>query len=165
MLALVAAPVAAQRRPPPMGGPGGQRRQELEARIRARFAQMIRERLGLDDTTAQALDGAVRAFQKDRARLAREDAALRQREQAFAREGGGSDQEASQLLHQMRQLRVQENRLYDSEQDSLAKVLSPSQLVRFNVMRQELAQRIQMLRMRGFMGRGRGRGGGPPSLP
>lgn len=164
MLSLAVAPAAAQRRPPMMeGGAGGQRREQLEERIRARFAQMIKERLGLDDSTAQALNRTVESFQHDRGQLARDQAALRKRLQAFAIEGGGSDQEAQHLLDQMRQLRNREDRLFDSEQDSLSKVLSPSQLLRFDVMREELVQRIQQIRMRGMMGRGRGmgRGGGP----
>lgn len=164
MLALVVSPLAAQRLPM-RAGPGAQRnRQQLEQRIRARFAQMIKQRLGLDDETARALDSTVQAFRPERDQLARDQEALRKRVQAFDLEGGGSDREAQQLLDRMNELRQRENQLYLSEQDSLRKVLSPSQLLRFNLMRDQLAQRIQQLRMGGMMGGGRGfrgRGGGP----
>jgi hypothetical protein len=164
MLALVVSPLAAQRLPM-RAGPGAQRnRQELEQRIRARFAQMIKQRLGLDDETARALDSTVQAFRPEREQLARDQEALRKRVQAFDIEGNGSDQEAQRLLDRMSELRQRENQLYQSEQDSLRTVLSPSQLLRFNLMRDQLAQRIQQLRMGGMMGgaRGlRGRGGGP----
>ncbi|MCG6987662.1 MAG: Spy/CpxP family protein refolding chaperone [Gemmatimonadetes bacterium] len=163
MLALVVSPLAAQRLPM-RAGPGAQRnRQELEQRIRARFAQMIKQRLGLDDETASALDSTVQAFRPEREQLARDQEALRKRVQAFNIEGNGSDPEAQQLLDRMSELRQRENQLYQSEQDSLRKVLSPSQLLRFNLMRDQLAQRIQQLRMGGMMGGGRGlrgRGGG-----
>jgi hypothetical protein len=142
------------------GGPGQQSRQELEERVRARFGQMIQQRLGLDQEAAQALNATVQSFQEERGRLAREQEALRKRVEAFALEGGGSNSDAQQLLDRMSELRSQENRIYISEQDSLAKVLTPSQLLRFNVMREQMAQRIQQLRMGGMMGRGRGAGGG-----
>lgn len=164
MLALMVSPLAAQRLPR-RAGPGAQRnRQQLEQRIRARFAQMIKQRLGLDDETARALDSTVQSFRPERDQLVRDQEALRKRVQAFDLEGNDSNREAQQLLDRMGQLRQRENRLYRSEQDSLRKVLSPSQLLRFNLMRDQLAQRIQQLRMGGMMGGGRGirgRGGGP----
>jgi hypothetical protein len=171
MLILAVSPLAAQRQPPAMrAGPGAQQRQELEQRIRARFGQMIKQRLGLDDETAKALDRTVQSFRPGREQLARDQEALRKRVQAFDLEGGGSDQEAQQLLNRMNELREREGHLYQSEQDSLEKVLSPSQLLRFNVMREQLAQRIQQLRMGGGMGggrgmRGRGGGGGGGGIP
>lgn len=162
-LALSAVPfatLAGQRMPPMRGGPPGQQnRQELEQRVRARFGQMIQQRLGLDDDGARTLNETVQAFQESRGRLARDQEALRKRVEAFALEGGGSNTEARQLLDRMNELRAQEDDLYRSEQDSLSKVLTPSQLLRFNVMREQMAQRIQQLRTGGTMGRGRGGGG------
>jgi hypothetical protein len=151
----------AQRVPMRGGPPGQQSRQELEERVRARFGQMIQQRLGLDQATAQELNATVQSFQEERGQLAREQEALRKRVEAFALEGGGSNTDAQQLLDRMNDLRSRENQLYLSEQDSLAKVLTPSQLLRFNLMREQMAQRIQQLRMGGMMGRGRGPGGGP----
>jgi Spy/CpxP family protein refolding chaperone len=164
-LALSLAPLtalSAQRPRRGAGPPAQQNRQELEQRVRARFAQMIQQRLGLDDETAQALNAAVQSFQEDRSQLAREQEALRKRVEAFALEGGHSDAEARQLLTRMDELRSQENDLYGKEQDTLSKVLTPSQLLRFNVMREQMAQRIQQLRQGAGMGRGRGSSGGGP---
>lgn len=160
---LVGSPLSLGAQRMPMRGrpPGQQSRQELEERVRARFGQMIQQRLGLDQETAQALNATVQSFQEERGRLSRDQEALRRRVEAFAREGGGSNTDAQQLLDRMNELRDQESRLYESEQDSLAKVLTPSQLLRFNLMREQMAQRIQQLRMGGMMGRGRGPGGGP----
>ncbi|MCG6958185.1 MAG: hypothetical protein LJF04_19520 [Gemmatimonadetes bacterium] len=155
--------LGAQRMPMRGGGPPGQQsRQQLEERVRARFGQMIEQRLGLDQETAQALNATVQSFQEERGRLTREQQALRKRVEAFTLEGGGSNADAQQLLDRMNELRSQENQLYRSEQDSLANVLTPSQLLRFNVLREQMAQRIQQLRMGGMMGRGRGPGGGSP---
>lgn len=155
-LALVASPAAAQRGMMGGGPPGQRNREQLEQRIRARFGEQIRRRLGLDDQTARELNATVESFQKERGDLARDQEALRKRVEAFAIEGNGSDQEAQQLLNRMDELQNRERHLYETEQDSLKKVLSPSQLLLFNVMREQLAQRIQQLRMSGMMGRGRG---------
>ena len=162
LLGMPPSSVGAQRLPMRGGPPGQQSRQELEERVRARFGQMIQQRLGLDQEAAQSLNATVQSFQEERGRLAREQEALRKRVEAFALEGGGSNSDAQQLLDRMNELRGRENQLYMTEQDSLAKVLTPSQLLRFNVMREQMAQRIQQLRMGGMMGRGRGPGGGGP---
>jgi hypothetical protein len=56
-------------------------------------------------------------------------------------------------------LREEETRLFREEQEALAGVLTPQQLIRFIVMREELAERIQRIRSGG------GSPGGPGRRP
>ncbi len=143
--------------------PGRRGRAELEQRIRARFGQMVKERLGLTDEQSKRLGEVVQGFQDDRMQLARNEAAVRRRVRALLLETDPSDQEALDLMRQMASLREQEARLSAQEEDSLLTVLSPSQLLRFDVLREEMGQRIRQLRRgQGPAGRGPLGGGGLP---
>jgi len=154
-LSVLAAPAAAQRRP----GMRGQDRAELEGRIRARFGEMVRERLGLDQEQAARLEEVVGSFQAERMRLAREGQAVRRRMEAVALERRTEDVEALELLERLRALRLEEAQLFEREQERLLEVLSPSQLLAFQMLREEMAERIRRLR---GVGPGPGGPGGPP---
>lgn len=145
------------------GMPGRRGRADLEQRVRARFGQMVRERLGLTDEQAQRLEHVVQGFQADRMELARNEESVRRRVQALLVETQPSEEEARALLKRMSEMHEQEVRLSAQEEDSLLTVLSPSQVLEFNVLREEMGARIRQLR-RGFgsPGRGTGRGGGGP---
>jgi len=152
--------VAAQRRSGVAGA--GQDRADLERRIRARFGQMVRERLGLDDAQAQELSGILQSFQEDRSRLFREEQALRRRVEALLLEGAPESDEAATLVERMSQLRLEEAALFEREQQALLQLLSPTQLLRLHVMREQMGQRIRQLRPGGGGGR---RGPGGPMIP
>jgi hypothetical protein len=62
--------------------------------------------------------------------------------------------DASALLQEMVDLQQQELDLYKREQAELLTVMTPTELVRFYRLRDNLGQRLQQLRQ------GRGRGGG-----
>lgn len=149
---VTGAPLSAQRGPP--GRMGQPDRTELERRVRARFGQMVKERLGLNDEQAQRLNEAVMSFQQDRMNLWREEQAVRKRVDALLLEGGNDEAEARTLLQRMQDLRMEEARLGQTEQERLLEVLTPIQVLRFQAMREEMGQRIRRLR-------GGGPGGGP----
>lgn len=155
-LALVPADGWAQRGPPR----GGQERQELERRIRARFAEIVRERLQLTDEQAEGLGSVLRAFEDDRRELRRREMALRRRVQAFSGAQGEDAQAARAIMEEMAALRLEEAQLFQREQTALLEVLTPVQLVRFHAAREELSQRVR--RLRGMSGR---RPGGDGSTP
>jgi hypothetical protein len=74
--------------------------------------------------------------------------------------GGGQDlteEEASQILTEMLELSDQEATLFREEQGALLQILSPQEVVRYLVLRQELGDQIRGIRGRGGPGRGRGR--------
>ena len=148
-------------------GPGPENRQQLERRVRARFAEMMQQRLGLSAEQSKRLNDTVESFMERRQRLVADEQALRRRMQAIALEQEPTDAEARTLLARMQELRDQEARLFQDEQQALMQVLTPVQLVRFHAMREQLGQRIQQLRGGGGQGPmpggpPGGRGGPPP---
>ena len=58
----------------------------------------------------------------------------------------GDDARATELLRGLADLRVREARLFADEQERLLEVLTPSQILRFHAVREELNQRIRRLR-------------------
>ncbi len=151
-LAVGPASAAAQARPG-----RGEVRSQLERRIRARFAQIVREQLGLTDEQSRRLGQVVQGFQGDRRRLAGDENAARRQVDSLLAAPQASEEQARSLLRRMSDLREEEMRLSRREQDSLLEVLSPTQLLRFDVLREELGARIRRLRQ--FM-RGPARPGG-----
>lgn len=137
-----------------------QGRAELEGRVRARFGQMVQERLGLDEEQSQRLGQIVAGFQEERMRLAGEDQALRARMQAILLEETETEEEALELLARVQTLRLQEATLLQSEQEALLEVLAPSQVLRFHALRDQMGQRIRQLRGGGPGPPGRRRPGG-----
>lgn len=148
-------PLAAQR-PGRMGGQPD--RAELERRVRARFGQMVQQRLGLTDDQATRLGETVQSFQEDRMRLVREEEAVRKRVEALLLEGGEDQAQARELLGRMNELHAREAQLSESEQAKLLEVLTPVQVLQFQALREEMGQRIRRLRGGGPPGSG----GGPP---
>jgi len=155
--------LAAQTMPPGRRGAG---RTQLEQRIRARFGQIVRDRLGLTDEQARQLGRVVQGFEGDRMRLAGDEEAVRQKVATLLTQDQPSEDEARQLLDRMSELREQEIRLARQEEDSLLTVLSPAQVLRFNLLREQMAARIRQLRRgEGPGGRGPWRGGVGGGVP
>ena len=158
LAAVVAAPASGESQRVPPGSGGVQGREELERRVQARFAEMMRQRLGLTAAEAQQLNQTVESFAGERRRLLVEEETVRRRAQAFLGERNATEADATALLSRMRELRHQEARLFQAEQEALLTVLTPIQVVQFLGMRAELGERIQQLR------RGQGPPGGAGSL-
>ena len=152
--------VAAQRpggRRPLLGARG--QRVRMEQRIQARFDGLVRDQLELSGEQERRFGDIVEDF-----RQRRQDLAVKERQvqgtvlrlgTRAAEERDLSDGEATDALEEMVRLREEEARLFREEQEALADVLTPQQLLRFVVMRRQLAERIQRIRS----------GGGPPGGP
>lgn len=146
-----------------MPGARNPQRQELERRVRARYGEMMRQRLGLSAEQSDRLGQTVDSFADRRQRLLADEQALRRRIEAILLEQDPTDEEASSLLARMQDLRVEEADLFRAEQEALQQVLTPVQLVRFHAMREQLGKRIMQLRGgQGPPGPGRRPGGGFP---
>lgn len=156
MLAAVAAPLEAQRR----GGSRGDSRdrERLEQRVRAQMARMMEERLGLTADEAERLGEIVQEFRAQRFELVREERATRRRVEALMLEGTDDDAEALELLTRLAELRAREVELFTEEQQSLLEVLTPTELLEYQSLRDQLGRRIRSL-SRGSNG---GRGGSEP---
>ncbi|MCH2653073.1 MAG: hypothetical protein MK117_00950 [Gemmatimonadetes bacterium] len=136
------------------GPPPPSERAGLEQRVRVRMDQRIRERLDLSEDEWRAIADQASDFDEKRGELMRNELALKRRVEAIAVEGRENDEEAGEILDQLIVLREQELELFQEEQKRLLEILSPSQLVRFQAMRQQLGEQIR--RLRG------GRDGGSP---
>ncbi|MGD2071641.1 MAG: hypothetical protein PVI57_23455 [Gemmatimonadota bacterium] len=162
---LLAAPagLAAQQR----GGPPGQR-EELQRRLQTRFGQIVSRQLGLEREQQQELSRVLREGAQERRDLLAREQALRVRLRAQ-----GSilptaepaplmpEEQAREVLAEMRAIREAEANLRASEEARLLEILTPAQLVRFYAVREQLNQRIRRLQQGPMRGGGPG-GPGPP---
>ncbi len=143
LTASLAAPLTAQ------DGRGrrsdSQDREELMERVRARMAEMMQKRLGLTDEESEHLSEVVRRFDQRRGELWRDDNALRRSFDALEDSEVDEDQ-ASRLLQQMIEQRRRESELFEEELNGLLEVLTPSQVIQFQSLRQEMGRRIRSLR-------------------
>ena len=147
-------------------GPPPPERVGLQQRVRVRMDEMIRERLDLTEKEWEEIGDEARGFEQERGALMRQEQALRLRVDVLILEGSEDDEEAGKILDRLITLRRQELELFQREQERLLEILSPSQLVRFQNMREQLGEQIRRLRG-GRDGPRRGDeldGGVPPGL-
>lgn len=166
---VLAAPIEAQRGPQGRRG-GVQNREQLEQRVRAQMGRMMRERLALTEEQSEQLSEVVQGFRSQRRELFRLEQATRRRVEALLLEGGSDEEEATELLARMADLRAQEAELLVVEQAALLEVLSPVQVLQMQSFREQIGQRIRALGGgRGDPPSGRrrrgGRGGGGTLTP
>ncbi len=128
------------------GPPPPSERTGLEQRVRVRMDRMIRQQLDLNEDEWRGIGDQARDFDRKRRELMRNEQRLKRRVAAIALEGGENDEEAGEVLDQLIALREQELELFQEEQEGLLEILSPSQLVRFQDMREKLGERIRRLR-------------------
>ena len=124
--------------------PAGDRAQ-LEERVRAQMARVMRERLGLTDEQATRLSEVTQTFETQRREIFSLEQAARRRVEALLLEGGNNQDEARELITRMGDLREREARLFREEQDALLDVLTPVQVLRLQELRQDLGRRIRAL--------------------
>ena len=136
-------------------GPPPPERAGLQQRVRVRMDEMIRERLDLTEEEWEEIGDEARDFEQERGALMRQEQALRLRVDVLILEGSEDDEEAGEILDRLITLRRQELGLFQREQERLLEILSPSQLVRFQNMREQLGEQIRRLRG-GRDGPGRG---------
>ena len=141
----VAQPASAQRR-----GNSQPSRAQLEQRLREDFEERVRERLGLTDEQARNLSNAVLEFQQERLELQRRESALKQRleRQGTGRRGGAllADDQARDVLREMRALQNDETSLFNREHDRLLQLLTPAQLVSYYLLREQFAESLRRVR-------------------
>jgi hypothetical protein len=126
-------------------------RADLERRLRDNFERTVRDRLDLTEVQAAQLADVVLGFQQERLVLQRRESDLRRRLQgqvSSARRGGPllSDPEAREVLSEMRAVQNAETDLINREHDRLLQVLSPPQLVRYYLIREQLADILRRVR-------------------
>ncbi|MEQ1857888.1 MAG: Spy/CpxP family protein refolding chaperone, partial [Longimicrobiales bacterium] len=120
-------------------------RAQLEERVRAQMARVMRERLGLTEEQATRLSVVTEDFEGQRRELFALEQATRRRVEALLLEGGNDQEEARELISRMGDLREQEASLFREEQAALLGVLTPVQVLRLQELRQDLGRRIRAL--------------------
>jgi Spy/CpxP family protein refolding chaperone len=151
----LAAPASAQRR----GSSNTPvERAELERRLRENFERLVRERLELTEAQATQLADVVLEFQGERLAQQRRESDLRRRLQGQGGSGGRrggaplSEEEARAVLAEMRALQNQETEIFNREHERLLGILTPTQLVRYYLIREQLAESLRRVRGPGDRG-------------
>jgi hypothetical protein len=140
------------------GQPGQQRqrREELEAQIGQRFLNHVATELELDAGARGRLEQHLRQTAARRRALAQNTVELRGQLLRAARDGNTPDSEFTRLINEMTRLRTQEDEMWKSDQESLARILTPRQHARFVIMWIRFNEQIRDAAMRR---------GGPPKRP
>jgi Spy/CpxP family protein refolding chaperone len=142
--ACLTAPLTAQnpqgRRGPP------QDRQEMERRVRAQMARIVQERLELTNEESVQLGEVMQRFEERRRSIRRSEMATRRRVEALMMEDAEQDEEAAELLARLSELRQEESALFAEEQEALLQVLTPTQVLQLQALREEMGRRIRALR-------------------
>lgn len=136
------APVAAQGEA--SRGDGEMTRQEMQSRILRGFERRLARELDLDSEQLGQLQEVTRSMHEARRELFQRRRALHARLESF-REGDGAESSARAILSEMRAVRAEEARIETEEEARLLEVLSPSQVLRFQIMRDELNDRIRRM--------------------
>ncbi len=130
------------------GGAQGQQdaqsRQQMQAQIMAQFEQRVARELRLDRATMREVTEVLAAMQQERHEIFQRSRAHTARLRAIAAEGG-SDSEAREILREARAIRAREARIANEEEMRLLEVLSATQLLRFQIVRDDFNERIRRM--------------------
>lgn len=120
-----------------------QRRQMLQKQVGERFLQHVTQQLRLDEPTRAKLEQHLRASGQDRQQLARRGAQLRMEMMRAVRDSATSDAEFRRLLADATALRQREEDLWKTDQQALARILTPRQQVQFVFMWMRFTEQIR----------------------
>lgn len=126
-------------------GPGQElTREEMQARIHAHFEEQLSRELGLDAETRAEVYEVLQSMRSERRALLQRKRALHARRKQFHQEGG-SQREARRILAEAREIRSMEARIESEEEARLLEIMSPRQVLQFQVLREELNERIRQM--------------------
>lgn len=149
LAALCAGPMAVPAQEPGPPPPAGQR-DSLEARVRARMTQMMRNQLGLNDEQVRRLQVANRRFEGQRRQLLERERQVRLELRAALAAGDSASQpRVGELLDRTLQLQRQRLELVEAEQKEFATFLTPVQRARLFGLQEQLQRRMTELREQG----------------
>ncbi len=140
------APLGAQERAA-RAGEGTPQRDSLEARVRARMAQMLRTQVGLSDEQVRRLQGVNRQFETQRRSLFEQERRTRIELRAAMEIGDSTQQDRiGSLLDRTVALQRQRIDLIEAEQKELATFLTPLQRARLYGMEEQIRRRTEEMR-------------------
>lgn len=152
LLAGAAGPLTAQGEPDTLP-----RSKELRGRIEQRFAERVKQELGLTDDQAAKVKAIATEHGGRRRELRHRERELRAGLDAQIRDGATSDQDSvARLTRELLDLRVEYAESWREEMGKLSPFLTPVQRARLLVLRERLIQKVHEMRgdQRGFRHRG-----------
>lgn len=146
---VLGAPAQLQAQTGERGGEQELGREEMLARIHAQFERELETRLGLDAQGRAEVQEILASMRSERRRLYHRKRALERERKDFG-SGGGSQAEARGILAEARAIRADEARIEAEEEARLLEILSPRQVLEFQILRDDFNERIrEVFRRRG----------------
>jgi hypothetical protein len=133
---------AAQDGPPRQGQQ--MTRQEAQARVMQQFERRMARELRLDRGKLEEVQKVLHSMLEERRGLFQRRRALHVRIRRFQEEGG-NETTAREILSESRAIRAAEARIESEEEARLLEVLTPAQVLRFQIMRDELNEQIRRM--------------------
>jgi Spy/CpxP family protein refolding chaperone len=132
----------------PMTGAPTQDRTALEQQLRQRAAQVVRKRLGLNDSQMTQLQGVNARYAPKMSDLAGQERETRLRLRLQMTSPSADQAEVARLLDSLLAFQKQRVALLESEQKDLAGFLSPVQRAQYMGLQAQIKRRADQLRRR-----------------
>jgi hypothetical protein len=134
-------------------GQGQDDRRETMARVQAEHERRMVEELGITRAQGTLLRALLHRYRETRMQIMAERAQIRE-DLVRHSEVGGSEGDAQRILDRMRALRARELEMQRAEEEALLDILTPSQILQMQVLRDRFSEQIRQLE--------RSRAGGRP---
>ena len=142
LVPLTAHPAFAQRSP---GGPPGSRA-EMEQRFRAKFAEVVKEKVGLSDLQLTKLEETNRRFEGRRRELFTREREIRRGLRSELAERAPNDDRVKKLLDDAFRIQRERLDLQMEENDAMSAYMSATQRARLFGIQEQLRRRMEELR-------------------
>ncbi|MDQ3697543.1 MAG: hypothetical protein M3373_05900 [Gemmatimonadota bacterium] len=131
------------------GAPGARGRSALEQRVRQRFAEVVRDRVGLTDDQMGRLSATNDRYEERRRELVAQERQIRidMRDEILAGDSA-NQQRVAQLLDQMIRVQRQRLELVEQEQRDLASFMSPVQRAKYLAVQDQIRRQMDDMRRR-----------------
>ena len=135
---------------PPALGPRAQQpagRARLENEIRRRFAQLVRQRVGLTDDQIARVAPVTQRYEQQRRQLLLEERDARTSLRAMMRDERTADSaQVDRRLQQLIDIQKRRVQLVEAEQRDLATVMTPIQRAKFMALQEQVRRRLEQMR-------------------
>jgi Spy/CpxP family protein refolding chaperone len=122
-------------------------RVRLENEIRRRFAQLVRQRVGLTDEQIRQVAPMTQRYEQQRRQLLVEERETRTSLRAMMRDEGTADSaQVSRRLQQLIDIQKRRVQLVEAEQRDLATVMTPIQRAKFMALQEQVRRRLEQMR-------------------
>jgi hypothetical protein len=123
-------------------------RQQMQERVQQAFEERMARALELSEEQQARMREALSGFREARQELMPQRRELHAETRRFMTGDRDDDERARELIRARRELREAELRLQRDEEERLLQILSPSQVLRMQMLRDEFGDRIRTLEAR-----------------